>query len=619
MSRLHFARIVIVFSPLVACGLAWALRGHFVANGAASGLELRERASARERDAVLGARSDPIPQAGAPGPADLSPIRFTDCTGPAGIDFRHQTGTSPEKPFPAANGSGIAAFDYDLDGGHDLYFATGTPFPADPSRTAPRNRMYRNAGDWRFQDVTEQSGLGHNGFSAGLAAGDYDCDGFPDVYVTCYGANCLYRNQGDGTFRRIEASAGVDDPRWGTSAAFFDHNGDGFLDLYVCNYAEWTLETNQFCGDRGRNIRLYCNPGSVSPERDVFYLNGGEGEFRDVTDDVGLGARRGRGQGVLAADFDGDRLIDVYVANDLHPNFLYVNEGGSRFHDATDLSGAAFDFAGRSQAGMGVDAADVNRDGRMDLFVTNYEGEHNAFYENLGQGVFHDVSERCGLAADGRPWVGWGTALADFDLDGWDDLIVTNGHTDDNFHEIGRESPYAQPPLIWRNERGRFARIRRGAGSYFDETHVGRALTVVDLDNDGDHDVVIGHQDAAPVLLRNDRLSRPHEKSLQLRLIGTQSNRDAIGALVVLRSGDRTTTQQVKGGGSYLSAHDLRQILALAPGEADVHVEIQWPAGAQTILRNIRSGDSYLVVEPVNGSDGKLLPNQPTQESDKPR
>ena len=525
---------------------------------------------------------------------------FVTMTQDSGVDFLHNSGTTPEKPFPAANGSGGGALDFDLDGRYDLYFATGTPFPLDPKQTRHINRLYRNFGDWHFADVTKLAGLGHNGFSAGIAVGDYDNDGFPDVYVSCYGPNVLFHNLGDGTFER--ADAGVADERWGTSAAFFDYDDDGLLDLYVCNYAKWTLETNQFCGDRSKKVRLYCSPQTVDPEGDVLYRNRGDGTFEDATEAAGVGQRLGRAQGVVAADFNDDGRVDLYVGNDLHANSLFLNRADGTFRDASELSGAGYDHMGNVQAGMGVDVADTNHDGRFELFVTNFQGEHNSLYLNDGGDVFQEASHRVGLATDSLPWVGWGTAFADFDLDGWPDLIVTNGHVDDNRHLLGQDAVYAQPPLLWRNVRGRFQLAERQGGDYFVQRHVGRGLLIVDLDNDGGQDVVITHQDARPALLRNARAAQPPARSVTLRLIGTRGNRDAVGSLLKLTAGERTVVQQVKGGGSYLSASDLRQVFAVQPTESPASIEIRWPNRHSSHLDGLEPGRSYLVIEPAEDS-----------------
>ena len=536
--------------------------------------------------------------------ASDSPIHFTLMTESSGIGFRHRSGNSSERPFPAANGSGIGAIDYDLDGNYDLYFATGRSFPLDrPDESGAGNRLYRNEGDWKFTDVTAAAGVGHFGYCAGIAVGDFDADGFPDIYVSCFGPNGLYRNSGDGTFESVGAAARVNDPRWGTSAAFLDYDNDGHLDLYSCNYADWSVETNQFCGNRQRGVRVFCSPSSVAPARHLLFRNEVDGTFRETLHEAGIDTRQGRGQGVVAADINLDGLIDLYVGNDLQPNFLYVNAGGGRFRDVSDESGAAYDRAGHSQAGMGVDAADMNGDGLPELFVTNFEHEYNTLYENAGHEQFQDASELVGLAAASRPWVGWGTALVDFDGDGDRDVIVTNGHTDNNLAEMGRDAPYEQPPLVWHNRGKRFELVGSATGEYFAGRYPGRGLAIADLDNDGDPDVIIGHQDSSPALLRNDRasVSVPQANSIVLRFIGRSSNRDAVGTLLKLESGTLTSHHQIRGGGSYLSAHDLR-VTGTCDGSRSANLQIRWPRGIESRVKGLASGGGYAIIEPEHPS-----------------
>ena len=310
----------------------------------------------------------------------------------------------------------------------------------------------------------------------------------------------------------------------------------------------------------------------------------------------------------MAADLNLDGLIDLYVGNDLQPNFLFLNVGGGRFRDASDESGAAYDRTGHIHAGMGVDAADMNGDGLPELFVTNFEHEYNTYYENAGNEQFQDTSESVGLAAASRPWVGWGTALVDLDGDGHRDVIVTNGHTDDNLAEMGRDAPYEQPPLVWRNRGQRFELVGPAAGEYFAGRYPGRGLAVADLDNDGDPDVIIGHQDSSPALLRNDcvSISASQTNSIVLRLIGRSSNRDAVGTLLKLESGTLTSHHQIRGGGSYLSAHDLR-VTGICDGSQSVNLQIRWPQGIESRVTGLASGCGYAIIEPQDPSQSPQI------------
>lgn len=517
-------------------------------------------------------------------PGSESSIRFADMTAESGIDFVHESGDFEEKPFPAANGSGVAAFDFDLDGWVDLYFLTGSrgTFDAD-WKARPRNRCYRNLGDWKFREVTDATGLGWQGFSAGVSVADVNSDGFPDVFVNCYGSDRLYLNQGDGTFFDASQQSGVaNDTLWGTSAAFLDYDNDGLLDLYVANYATWSMETNKYCGDRQRGVRTFCGPTTVDPAPHVLYHNEGDGRFRVSTAETGLDRRPGRGQGVVATDLNLDGWTDLYVANDMNPNSLYINTGTGTFRDASEESGTDVDYRGSSQAGMGIAVADVNQDGLLDLFVTNYEGEHNAYYESRGLLIYQDVSRSRGLAADSIPWVGWGTALEDFDGDGWVDCVVTNGHTDNNFQEMGRDSPYQQKPAVWRNVAGRFQHVSGvQIGEYFASPHVGRGLAVADFDGDDRPDLVVVHQDAPPALLKN--LSAG-PAPVTVRLVGVAGNRDAIGATLWVGQ-NPARLFPVPSGGSYASEHQrvVRIPESLASRLSSEGLSIRWPGGSERV------------------------------------
>ncbi len=522
-------------------------------------------------------------------------FQFTSILAETGIDFRHESGDSPLKHFPAANGSGIGVLDFDRDGLRDLLFLTNNLF--EDGGATQSNGCYRNQGGWKFTDVTQFCGLGFVGFSAGVAIADFNSDGFSDAYLNCYGENQLFENCGDGTFQNVSHSSGTHDRRWGTSAAFLDIDHDGLLDLYAGNYAKWTPEENAFCGDQKKHIRMYCSPKSVSPESNVLYHNSGDGTFTDVSQASGILAVTGRTQGVLALDLTNDALTDLYITNDLNPNTLLVNQGNGQFLDQANSLGVAYDYNGVAQAGMGVASADANRDGLFELIVTNFEGEHNAYYEQERTGFFNEVSHLRGLAAASIPWIGWGTSMSDFDLDGWPDVIVINGHTDNNVHETGREGDYTQPPLFWRNNRGVFVQTTPQNSPFFEQRHPGRALAVADLDNDLDWDVICGQQDLAPIILRNDS-SRPTNPSvLQLQLIGDRLNRDAVGTVVRCQVGDRLIVEQVINGGSYLCAGDSRVVIVIPPSSevGPIKVDVVWgPDHTTEVLLPRASGSGVI-------------------------
>jgi hypothetical protein len=536
-------------------------------------------------------------------PQEPSPFRFTDLLPTSGVDFVHYSGMTEEKHFPTANGSGVAIFDHDGDGKMDLYFATYQPIKPDEPRRGP-NRLYRNLGGGKFEDVTEEAGVGYVGCCHGVIVGDIDNDGDQDLFLANYGPNVLYLNNGDGTFRDISQEAGISRPGWSSGGAFLDYDDDGDLDLYVSNYGEWKYpEDDKFCGDVDAKIRLYCSPREVRTVQHFFYRNNGDLTFTDVTEQAGLGresTQRGHGFGVVTADFNDDGKIDIYVANDMNPNFLFLNQGDGTFHDATEESGAAYDDKGNAQSGMGVDAEDVDGDGRPELFVTNFSNEYNTLYQNLGNGTFFDQTPAYGLAADSMPWVGWGCALIDFDSDGWPDSFVANGHVDDN-----REgTDYEEAPLLHRNvpvgegpdASRRFKLSTRDVGPYFASKHVGRGTAFGDLDDDGDIDIVVNHKDAAPAILRNDTPTQ--NGRIRLKLVGTRSNRDAVGTKVEVLVKGRTIHRQRKGGCSMQSSHDPRLVVGIGDAPEAEKVTIRWPRGGETVLEHVKAGESREVVEP---------------------
>jgi hypothetical protein len=547
-------------------------------------------------------------------PVPVSPFRFTEIAESAGIDFVHVSGMTEAKHFPTAYGSGVAIFDADNDGKLDLYFASATYFPIGSVKTGP-NRFYRNRGNNRFEDRTLQSGLGFEGYCQGIVVGDIDNDGAPDVFLCNYGLNQLYRNRGDGTFENITESAGFRQAGWSTTGAFLDFDRDGDLDLYVANYGSWNLaDDKERCEAAvsplvpgARRVRIYCSPKSILPARHDLFRNNGDGTFTEVAAAAGLTRADGRGLGVIATDLNDDGLTDLYVANDMCPNFVYFNRGDGTFEDVTDSSGAGYGSEGQVLAGMGVDAEDINADGRADVFVTNYWNEPNSLYLNLGQGRFAERSRSSGFMHDSLPWVGWGCALADFDNDGVPDVFVTNGQVDDNLEEAGHVNPYLEPALLHHNDgHGKFTLATRMAGAYFETDHVGRGLAVGDLDNDGDIDLVINHKGGPPALLRND--TSTNHNWIRIRLEGTRSNREGIGARVSVETEDQTIVRIRKGGASYGSAHDPRLLFGLRNARAARRVTIRWPSGRTEAFENLAGSRDWLLRE---GSGRGISPAEP--------
>ncbi len=554
---------------------------------------------------------------------ETSPFRFTDITQEAGIDFVHFSGMTPEKHFPTANGSGVAIFDYDGDGRMDLYFATATLLPLGTAVKGP-NRLYRNLGGGKFQDVTEKSGLGFRGFCHGIIAGDIDNDGDQDVFLCNYGRDVLYLNNGDGTFKDISKEAGVDSPTWSSSGAMLDYDNDGFLDIYVSNYGEWVYPDDaNHVGDNEKKVWLYSSPRTIRHTRHHLYHNNKNRTFTDVYSKVitiekeveveenGSKITRkmrvpspraekgdGHGFGVVAADLNDDGLIDLYVANDMNPNYLFLNRGDGTFDDVSEISGAAYDVNGMAQSGMGVDAEDVDGDGLPELFVTNFTNEYATLYHNFGKGVFYDNTAFFGLASDSMPWVKWGCALADFDNDGWPDCFFVNGHVDDNRKQLGQPVEYEEPPMIFRNVEGkRFRLATRDVGPYFEQRHVGRGAAFGDLDDDGDIDIVVNHKDSAPAVLRNDSKNSNHW--IRFSLQGTKSNRDGIGARFDIKLNHRLIRRQRKGGVSMESTNDPRVLVGVGQAETIPEVIIRWPSGRISRFENLKVDRTVKVVEPA--------------------
>jgi hypothetical protein len=525
-------------------------------------------------------------------------VRFVDVTVSAGIRFRHDNAASPEKYLIETMGSGAGWLDFDNDGYLDLFFANSSATPAYNPPAPLRSALYRNNGDGTFSDVTKQAGVAAEGiFGMGVAVGDFDNDGFPDLYVAGYGRSILYHNNRDGTFTDITAHAGVANRgKWASSAAWFDYDRDGWLDLIVVNYLDFTPEKNAVCEYQGR--RGYCHPNQYHGQLAALFHNNRDGTFTDMSRASGIGVRPGNGLGVVCFDFDGDRRPDVFVANDSMANFLYRNRGDGTFEEMALPSGVALSEDGRAEAGMGVDAADFDGDGRLDLFVTHLDLEFNRLYRNQPDGSFHDASFRAKLGYSTYHLSGFGTRFLDFDNDAWRDIFIANGHVLDNVGLYHAETAYAEPKTVYRNLGGTFRDVTAELGPDLLEPRVSRGLAVADYDNDGDLDVLITNNGQAPQLLRNDGGNRNHW--IQVRLVGTRSNRDGIGAAMRIVAGARAQFDQAKGGMSYLSAHDPRVHFGLRDAEKVDVLEVWWPSGAIDKLSNV-AADRVVTVKEGSG------------------
>ena len=545
-------------------------------------------------------------QSGPPASASASAGAFVDVTQRLGVNFQYRSSHTSKKYLPETMGAGVALFDYDNDGRLDIFLVNGArlsdPMPKGtiPQKTDSQywNRLYRQKTDGTFEDVTQKAGLQGTGYGMGVAVGDYDNDGFEDLYVTAYGGNKLYHNNGNGTFTDVTQKAGVAGGGWSTSAAWVDLDGDGFLDLVVLRYLEWDFD-DIWCGEHKEGYRAYCHPDFFKPISPLVYHNNRDGTFTEVARKIGLD-KPGKGLGLAIADYDRDGHIDLFVANDSMAEFLYHNKGDGTFEDVGLVSEVAVDIDGRTYAGMGVDFADYNNDGWPDIVVTNLANQRYALYQNNGDGTFTYVSLNTGIGQMTLAHSGWGVRFFDYDNDGWKDLLVAQGHDLDTIELNYPNLRYREPLLLARNTGHGFVDVSAQSGNVFAQAWVSRGMAVGDLDNDGRLDAVVTTNDGPVHILHNETSTQNHW--LLLNLVGHKSNRDAIGAEVTLVTKLGPQYATVSTTGSYLSASDKRVHFGLGRESAAQRIEIRWPSGIRQMLKDVPADQILQIDEPAPSS-----------------
>lgn len=538
-----------------------------------------------------------------------SPGKFADIISASGIHFNYVSSHTPKHYLPETMGAGVALFDYDNDGHLDIFLINGaplqdpTPKGSIPQKSGPPywNRLYHQKSDGTFEDVTEKAGLQGSGYGMGVAVGDYDNDGFEDLYVTAYGGNKLYHNNGDGTFTDVTEKAGVAGSGWSTSAAWVDLDNDGLLDLVVLRYLQWDFD-DIYCGEHKEGYRAYCHPDLFQPISPLVYHNDGNGHFTEVSKKIGL-SKPGKGLGIALADYDRDGHIDLFVANDSMVEFLYHNKGDGTFEEVGLLSEVAVDGDGRTYAGMGVDFADYNNDGFPDLIITDLANQRYALYLNSRDSTFSYASFTSGVARATMTHSGWGVRFFDYDNDGWKDLLIAQGHDLDTVELSYPNLHYREPMLLLRNTGKEFADVSAASGAVFSQPWLSRGMATGDLDNDGRLDAVVTTNDGPVHILHNQTPTENHW--LLLKLVGHKSNRDAIGAEVKLVTTRGQQLATVSTASSYLSSGDKRVHFGLGSESTAQSIEIHWPSGTTQTLKNVRAGQILTVDEPVLAADQK--------------